>query len=364
MSDVTQLKKGKIVYDSLVTKYKDFMGPTFTVKIDNQEISSSQMQISSLNLTTSIERADSFTMEITGAYDFQAKAFKHSDKIKLGKEVQILLGYVDNVVIAFYGYITNIKYEAVADDDIKIIVSGMDKTIKLMKGVKSRSFLKKKHSEIISTLASEAGLTPKVDATSTMYESVEQIGMSDYSFMQALAEKNNYEVFVSGNELHFRKLHQDTSANLTLDWAESIINFSREDDLVDQPGEITVRGWDPMKKEAVVGTCSTMTAIGSGTSGKSLLSSVVSGVKEYYYSEVKSAVDAKTLAESIYYRRAMRLVSGRITSIGIPEIRAGIYVGIKGIDTDLDHTYYIVSASHEIDENGYVTNMTIGSNVV
>lgn len=134
--------------------------------------------------------------------------------------------------------------------------------------------------------------------------------------------------------------------------------------MVDQPGEITVRGWDPMKKEAVVGTCSTMTAIGSGTSGKSLLSSVVSGVKEYYYSEVKSAVDAKTLAESIYHRRAMRLVSGKITSIGIPEIRAGIYVEIKGIDTDLDHTYYIVSASHEIDENGYVTNMTIGSNVV
>lgn len=364
MADVTKLQKGTIVYDSLATKYKEFKGPTFTVKIDNQEISSSQMQVTSLSLTTSIERADSFTMEVSGAYDYQAKAFKHSNKLKLGKEVQILLGYVDKVEIAFHGYITNIKYDAISDDDIRIVVSGMDKTIKMMKGIKSRSFLKKKHSEIISTLATDAGLTAKVDATSTMYEAVEQIGMSDYNFMQSLAEKNNYEAFVSGNELYFRKPHQAASANLTLDWAESIVNFSREDDLVDQPGEITVRGWDPAKKEAVVGTCSSMSAIGSGKSGKSLLDSLVSGVKEYYYSEVKSAVDAKTLAESIFHRRAMRLVSGRITAIGIPELRAGTYVAIKGIDTNLDHTYYIISASHEINENGYVTHMTIGSNVV
>lgn len=322
------------------------------------------MLVTNMSLTTSIERADSFTMEISGAYDYQAKAFKHKDDLKLGKEVQILLGYVDKVVIAFYGYITNIRYDAISDDDIRIVVSGMDKTFKMMKGVKSRSFLKKKHSEIISTLASEVGLTAKVDATSTIYEAVEQIGMSNYTFMQALAEKNNYEAFVSGQDLYFRKPHQSASANLTLDWAESIINFTREDDLVDQPGEITVRGWDPAKKEAVVGTCASMSAIGSGTSGKSLLDNLVGGVKEYYYSEFKSPVDAKTMAESIFHRRAMRLVSGRITSIGVPELRAGTYVGIKGIDSNLDHTYYIISATHEINENGYVTHMTIGSNVV
>lgn len=364
MGDLTSLKTGSISYQSLETKYRDFRGPIFTVLINGADITTNKMYATSLTLNTSVEQADSFTMELGGAYDYTAKSFKWKDTIKLGNEVEIRLGYVDKMETSFHGYITSIKYEANSGTDIKIVVSGMDKTFKLMKGLKSRSFIKKTHSDIVSTLAGEAGLTAKVDSTSTVYESVEQYGVSNYNFIKALAEKNNYEAFVSGNDLHFRKLHKSPSAGVTINWTNTMLSFTREDDLFDVPGQISVTGWDSAKKEAVVGVCSSMSPIGSGTSGKSILDKLSSGVTEYYYSEVKSASDAKTMAEAIFYRRAAKLVSGRITSIGIPELRAGTYVQIKDLDPNLDHLYYILSASHEITENGYVTHLSIGSNVV
>ena len=362
MSDVTDLQNAKGSYSSLQSNYGEFRGPAVKFKIDGSEVTS--YPVLHLSLFNSIERADSFNLELSGIYDYTKKAYNGKDKFKLGKAIDIDLGYVDKFSTVFHGYITSLKYEANGEDDIKLIISGMDKTFKMTKGIKSRSFVKKKHSDIVSTLAGEAGLTPVVDSTTTTYEVIEQIGVTDYNFVQIMAEKNNYEAFVSGNKLYFRKLHKSTSPAVTLAWTEGLLGFSREDDLADQPGEVTVRGWDPQKKEAVVGTCSSTTNVGTGSSGKSLLDQLVGGVKEYYYSEVKSQADAKTQAEAIFSRRAMKLVSARITSVGIPELRAGTYVKIQGLDTDMNDTYYIISARHEIDESGYTTTLTVGSNVV
>ncbi len=365
MSDVTVLSAQSYEYSSLVKQYGHFLGSAYAIKVDGSDFAGEHMAINSINVETSVDKADSFSFEIGNAYDYESRSFNWIDSIfRLGKPIQIDLGYFDRVETSFYGYITSIKYEVISDENIRLIVSGMDKTFKMMKGIKSRSFLKKKHSDIVAQLAGEAGVSSQVDTTGTVYEVVEQLGVSDYHFIQILAEKNNYEAFISGNKLFFRKPHTSPSASVTLKWSENMLSFSREDDLADQPGEINVRSWDSQTKKSLVATSSSANSVGSGKNGKAILDSFLSGVKEYYYSEARSQSDLNLEAAAIFNKRAMKLVSGQATSIGIPELRAGTYVQVEGLDPSLNRIYYIISANHAIDENGYITTLTIGGNVV
>ncbi|MGE5381386.1 MAG: phage late control D family protein [Methylocystaceae bacterium] len=363
MSDLTILDNRTYAVSDLTTKYKEFVAPAFQILIDGQDLKESHLIIHNLTIENSLDKADSFSFRVVNAFSPLIKQFQLAN-IAIGKEIEIKPGYVDVLETVFKGYITSLRYELTPEEETTVVVSGMDKSFKLMKGVKSRVFKDVKDSDVASQLISEGGLTAKVDSTSIVYTTLQQVAVSNYQFLRWLAERNGYEFFVSGDQAHFRKPPSAGSSSVTLVWGQTLLSLYLEDDISDQTGTVKVRSWDPQTKAALLGVSGSISKIGSGDDGTALLNKLLGKVEDNYFSEARTQNQLEIEAKAIKDRSAMKLVSGEATCIGMPEIRAGKFIQLSGLGSELSQQYYVLSARHCIDESGYTTTISIGGNAI
>ncbi|MDD3023758.1 MAG: contractile injection system protein, VgrG/Pvc8 family [Syntrophomonadaceae bacterium] len=342
----------------------EFYSPDYKVLIEGTDIKMDGVIISSITLENSVEKADSCNMVIEYDFNMYTSFGKLHENLVIGKELQIDLGYTDDLETLFQGLITGVRIEISDNLEARAIVSGLDKSFKLMKNVNSRSLMKKKYSEIAQTIAGENGLSATVDDTGTVHDYVEQAGISDYQFLCGLAEKSGSEFFVSGSKLYFRKLPDGGSASVTLKLGHNLLSINLETDLAEQIAGVVVTGWDRRKKEMVKGESSPPTLIGSGKSGVAFLSDiqVSSKVVENYHAFIDSADKAKKVADFRMQSTSLKLVRGNATCIGTTELKAGTYVELEGLGSRFDMIYYVRSTTHTIDETGYITVAHLGGN--
>lgn len=280
-------------FDYFAKKYRYFTAPSFNIMIEGTDITREDMVITSVKVDTSLDKADSFSFSVSNAFDPVKKEFKWLDNyLTIGKNIQIDLGYADVLETVFWGYITSVRYELTPSEQTDIVVSGLDYSFKLMKGIKSRVFSKVKDSDAAKQVISAAGLKAIVDNTSVEHDLIQQVGITDYRFLLWLAGRNGYEFFVSGKEVYFRKPHQDKTPIITLTWGQNILSLYKEDDLTDQLGEVKVRSWDPKTKKALVGKAESISKIDSGQDGKTILEKMLGNVEENYASEAKTQQQA------------------------------------------------------------------------
>lgn len=354
-------------FDTLAKKYRDFYAPFFKVFVDGRDLVTDGVGITSVKVDTSVETADAFSFDVCNAYDPVKKDFDWIDQyFSIGKNVEIKMGYTDKLETVFIGLITSVKFEFPPDNNPKVVVAGMNVAFKMMKGVKSRSWTEKKHSEVASTIAKEYVAKTEVDDTGVVYALIEQSRTTDYQFLSWMAQENNYEFFIVGKTVYFRKPHKNKTPVITLELGKNLRNLSIEIDIADQSAEIVARGYDEKKKEEIEGKSKAVNKLGSGSkTGPSILKEICgSNTKDYIYLNATSKEDAEGKATAVLNERAMKLISGSGESLGLPEIRAGKYIKLAGIGRNLSQVYYIRSATHTISDSGYFTTFTIGGNAV
>lgn len=366
MRDYTSLSNQNITINSLAQQYSDFIIPNYEVIIDGTNIAfTDEIAISNINVDTSLDKADSFSFTVTNAYDVIRREFKWLDKyFSIGKKIEIGMGYKDNMGTVFQGYITSVRFELNSWDQSCLVVAGLDYSFKLMKGIKSKVFSKMKDSDIAEQVISGVGLVRDVDRTSVLHDIVQQVGITDYQFLKWLADRNGYEFFVSGNKAYFRELHKNKRTNITLTWGKNLKSLIIEDDLNDQIGEVIVTSWDYKTKESITAKANRIKTVASGKDGRTILKNMLGSVNENYLSEAKTKDQANAEANAIQSRKAMQLVTGEAICIGIPQLRAGNYVELAGLGSKLSKLYYVTAARHNIDEDGFITTLTLGGNVV
>ncbi|HBV97848.1 MAG: hypothetical protein JL50_17945 [Peptococcaceae bacterium BICA1-7] len=364
MSEVT-LDSKSLTFSELDSKYGNFLVPSFEVSVEGANLVRGGVGITAITVNTSVEKADSFTFTVSNAFDVMTRAFNWLDYFKVGKYLKISMGYADNLVTVFDGLTTSVRFDFTPEESPKIVVSGMDRTFLLMKGIKSRSFIDKKHSDVVSAIAGEHSLsTGTVDDTGVLHKIIEQSRASDYQFISWMARENNYEFFIVGKKLYFRK-YSNASPAITLEWGKTLQSFSLEVDIADQVGGVTVRGWDTAQKKEIVAQSGSVSKLGSGsTTGQDLIKRLCgSSIKEYEYDgNVTSQAMGEKKATAILNQRAMKFVAGNGEMIGVPDVRAGQFIRVDKVGSSLSNNYYLTSVSHVIGSSGYNTQFTVGGN--
>lgn len=363
MSDVV-LDTKQYKFDELAIKYANFFSPIFEVHVNGSKISD-DIAVTDLRVETTIEsKSESFSLQITNAFDLEKSEFKWLDSFTVGKPILIKAGYLDKLVPVFNGYITSVICDFPEDGVPAIIVRGMDLSFLMMKGAKSNSWEKKKYSDVVKEIAKKHGAKTKVDDTKEVIGTIAQNQIDDYHFLEHLAGIVNYDFFVVGKTLYFRKPLTDMSPVITLQWGTSLRSLTVDVNIAEQITGVTVRGWDPKEQKAIVGESGAITKLGSNSkTGKDIMNSLGKYV-EFVLANVGSAAEAKDKANSLLNKRSMRLISGSGESIGIPEIRAGRYIELAGVGKKHSQPYYIVSATHLIDKDGYVTRFQLEGNAI
>lgn len=289
----------------------------------------------------------------------------------VGNQVEIAMGYQGELETLISGEITGLEPEFRAGEAPTLTVRGYDRGHRLMRGRKTRSFTATKDSAIAERIAVEAGLRAEVDDTGVTFAAVLQHNQTDLEFLTARAERIGYEVRVSGETLLFRRRRHDERLALTISHGAELLEFYPRLSAVGQVGRVTVRGWDPGEKAAVVGRAGigdeagTMDGVISGPQaaerafgkGAEPAAGIIVDLP------VASRAEADQVAQGHYRAAALAYIGGEGVCRGRTDLRAGEVIRIEGLGTRFSGRYYVVAASHSYSPGqGYRTSFSVRRN--
>ncbi len=311
-----------------------------------------------------------FTLKLNN-WDIKQHKVTWSDDdrwFKMGNEVEIQMGYVNNLEKILVGEIAGLEPEFDAGEVPTVIVRGYDRRHRLMRGRQTQTFIQMKDSDIASKIASVVQLTPKVKDTGVKLDYVLQHNQTHLEFLQERAQRIGYEVVVEDKTLYFRP-HQNTdSPVLTLDLDETdLMEFYPRLTTLPEVGQVNVRGWNPKEKAEIVGQAKAgnegTTMGGSKTGPMAANNTFGSSINTSVNRPVFSKAEADQIALGHLKDMALEYITGEGTSIGRTDLRAGKVIKIQGIGQRFSGNYYVTSTTHTyLPKQGYRTRFTVRRN--
>ncbi|AFY33613.1 phage late control D family protein [Calothrix sp. PCC 7507] len=290
------------------------------------------------------------------------------DKIfDVGNEVEIQMGYEQDLKTVMVGEITGLEPEYTQDATPILVVRGHDLRHRLLRGRHTKSFLKMKDSEIVSQVARTRGLTPKVTDSKVKIEYILQHNQTDWEFLQERAGRIGYEVVVDNKTLYFRP-HDNTKAKiLTLTYGADLQEFSPRLSTMNQIQQLEVRGWIPKDKKEVISKAAAGKeggTMGGSTSGAKAVKRAFGESNHTIVSQpVSSKAEADQMALGQFQDRAIAYITGEGSCQGNTKLRAGKVIEIAGLGKRFSGLYYLSSVEHLYSRSqGYKTSFNVRRN--
>jgi len=338
--------------------------PQIAIKVDGSDLPAATMNnLFEAEVETTLDLPSMFVLRFYD--DEMTLALTDSDTFGVGKSVQIDLtvGGSDNFVTVMKGEITAIEPEFTEDLQVLLTIRGYDRGHRLNRGAKTRTFVNSKDSDIVQTVASEAGLSATVEATSEVHKHVFQDDQTDFAFLHERARRIGYELYVDDKTLNFQK-PKTNRGEVALDWGVNLRSFRPRVTLAQQVNKVTVKDWDVVTKKEVVGTASSSSvqpAIGLGKWGGQAAQAAFSSAAEHL--EVRSSVasqsEATLVAQAILDEINANFIEAEGVAFGNPALLAGKYAKIGKVGTRFGGKYKVTSARHIYTPQGYDTYFTI-----
>jgi phage protein D len=241
-----------------------------------------------------------------------------------------------------------------------LLVRGYDRAHRLHRGKRSRSFLRFTDSEIAQRIAREANLHAQVDTTSVIHDYVFQNNQTNLEFLQARAQRLGYEVYVKDKTLYFGQREAEQEKGPELDWGRDLRDFRPRLTTMNQVDEVIVRGWDPKTKKEIVSRVTEgqiAPEVGVAKSGGALTREAFGVAAQAVVVDrpVANVDEAKAMAQALCDELSGDFIQAEGACFGDPRIKAGCQVTIRGVGTRFGGQYFVTSATHTYDENGYET---------
>jgi hypothetical protein len=209
--------------------------------------------------------------------------------------------------LLFTGEITAIEPEFSAKGRTTMAVRAYDKSHRLHRGRKTRTFLSKADSDLASTVASDAGLSAVVDSTTVTYDWVLQNNQTNFEFLRGRAERIGYQVFAADGKLYFKKGDATLGDGPTLVFMDDLLSFRPCWTSSGQADTMTVKGWDPKGKAAITNTQAPSAGLNQGgmtQTGGAMASAAFSSAEEVITDlPVMSVDEATAIAQASNPRR-------------------------------------------------------------
>jgi phage protein D len=311
------------------------------------------------------------------------------------------------------GEVTSIEGEY-AGMSMHTIIRGYEKSHRLQRASRTRTFVDMKDSDIAAKIADDAGFSKKdtdISGTSTAHRHISQISQTDWDFLRSRAQEIGFETGVSQGKFFFRKASSakpsgggglmgalaDAAAAIgdaltgggptTLTFQDNLQSFRPRRTAANLCSDVEVRVYDYQKAEVVVGSAPMKTgtaklkddpdpaALANSFKGKELsfpmlpkipglpslgvqpsaTARVITNRPLDWGSATTSAVDemAKGVAEHL----ASTILEAEGTAFGNPGIQAGKKVVIGGVAEEFCGEWIVTAARHRFvsEEGGYST---------
>jgi uncharacterized protein involved in type VI secretion and phage assembly len=317
-----------------------------------------------------VSRAIGVPSELTLRFSDDEFALLDGNRYVVGATIEVKFPSGPSTLVSvFQGEIISVGTDQLADrhfNGCELTVTALDKSHRLGRETKVRTFQRQKYSQIVSTIATEVGLTASVEDTAVIFDYLIQT-TTNYAFLEEIAFRTGFEWRVEGSQLIFKP--RAATAPITVKYGEELRRIRARFSAASEATNVTVRSWDPASKRSVSGNQTMSAARDSGaTGGDSTL--VTSGrQKARVFGKplgsstlvATSSDEAQQLAGALGARVATADLEVRCECLGHPLIKPGTTVQITNAGTKLSGTYYVTSVDHHFGRDGdMVTTFSTG----
>jgi phage protein D len=340
-----------------MTAAAPFYVPDFAVRISGVTLAADVSRaVRSVTCETSLDTAAMFTLELSNA----GLELTDSPLFDVGKEVEIHMGYAGGLRSMLLGEITSVSPTFPESGAPTLTVTGYDKSHRMRHNrPPSRTFKYQNDSLIAAQIAAENLLVPVADPAPTPRRSITQTG-SDWELLSELAERNGFQLYVERDELHFH-LPRPQTEQVVLQWEANLSSFSPRLSTSGQVGVQVVRGYDHELAQTIVAV---LPLVSLDSDLDALVERLGSGVVDQLARlgrhvvrgrPVSSFLDAAALAKALLQQIQEGLFEGTGSCIGLPALRVGDTVSIRGVGRRFSGSYLLSQVRHTIDDGGFRT---------
>ncbi|MFT7840451.1 VgrG-related protein [Saccharothrix sp. BKS2] len=256
-----------------------------------------------------------------------------------------------------------------------VVVRAMSRAHRLLRGRKVQAFRNMSASAVVRKVALGAGLTVgRLDLANVTYRHLSQAGVSDWDFLQVLAQEHDAVVRVDARgRLEFVKLQPASKAPKAsaagdphvLRFGDNTVALRAVLTGTDQANGVEVRSWDVAAKAALV-------AVQPNTPSRTVKPGLSAGrANARFPTKAPLLVTDTPYATQAEATRAARSLEastsagfGELEAVvnGSPRLRAGDPVSVADYGEDFNGTYTATGARHVLDpETGYYTTLTVSA---
>jgi uncharacterized protein involved in type VI secretion and phage assembly len=255
---------------------------------------------------------------------------------------------------------------------LRTILRGYDLSHRLHRGRQTKTYKNVTDSDIARQVAQRASLqVGQIDSTSVTFDHVSQANQSDWDFLKARAREIGFEMGMDDGKFYFRQPiqasgapqagdYQNHSDPLQLVFGDDLIEFRPRVTSAEQVSTVKVRGWDPVQKQAVIGSAPAGTVAAGIRDRPSALASTFGG---HTFTAVNRPLPQQPMVDGAAASIA-EIISGAFAeadgvAIGNPDLKAGSTVSVGVVGDHFEGQYTLSGARHVFGENGYRTHFVI-----
>lgn len=349
------------------------MNPEFSVKIDQLPNPALFGDTVEVIVDTSAFMPSMFSITIQEKPDIPG-IFPYIDNAlmyRLGAGVEIsakISGHQTQLPVSntiFKGEITAIEPIFSESGHAQLRIRGYDLGHRLTMGKKTRTFGDGNpiaptltDMQIVSKIAAEYGLIPKVDMSGLgglMYHYVLQYNQSDWDFLWSRAQLIGYQVYVDGRALHFEPAGKQRGKPVSLSWQTDLSRFEPRIVSLGAISKVGASNWDGNKKMSVKGSASSHVSNTVAT----IPGAVIPGSKQIAVAFMGQPEDnvinpgagtpaiASAMAKARFAEHESSFVraSGEVQG-GSPNLVAGTVMAITNVGARFSGKYFATDARH------------------
>lgn len=250
------------------------------------------------------------------------------------------------------------------------VVQAADRLHRLLRGRRVAGYRQMTVSDVVEKVAKDCDIpVGEVDATSTVHAQICQANVSDWEFLNQLADDVGARLRMVDGQLHFRRAPNaaetslETEAGtdpynpLVLELGRNLLRCRAITSSAGQVTQLRVRGWDMSAKRAVAHAAAAESVTAATGVDPADLARIFEApdllvVQPPFHTQEHVDEAAVALAHRVAGRSAdvEALVSGN------PHLRAGSVVSLTGVAEPFAGSYTVTAVRHVVDpETGYTT---------
>lgn len=341
---------------------KNSDGPVrLTLQSEGKKIPDS-IQVISVTINRSINKVPfAKIVLIDGDMPEQDFPVSNSDNFKPGKKITISAGYGQDEETLFKGLVVKHGIKIDGNNESRLIIECRDEAVKLTVGRKNANYVDSKDSDIISKIASNAGLSSDVTATNTQNKELVQYYCTDWDFILSRSEVNGYVVTVEDGKLTVKKPETNGSPVLTVKYGQDLFELNADLDSLSQLASVKTVAWDIKTQAAIESKASTETLNKQGDLDSTTLAKVI-GLDTFTMQTATSNEESelKDWAKAQQIKSGLARIRGRAKFQGSAKAVPGKLIELVGVGDHFNGNAFISAVQHKLQDGDWMTEAEFG----